>query len=129
MIYFRQRKLFALITIIVFTIACLSINGDEKGKSILDSIPIYEGAKFLRESRTTYPDSFPSVIRDYESSATADELMEYYQSSLADRGWTLNVHDTSDPYVSREILAQKDSWQVSVLIYSTGKFSLCVFLN
>lgn len=129
MIIFQKRQWFVFIAILIFTISCLSVNVDEKGTTILDSIPVYKGAKFIRESRTTFPDSSPSIIRDYESAASAEDLMSYYQSTLAGQGWSLKVHNTSDPYVSREILAQKDNWRVSILIYSTGKFSLCLFLN
>ena len=129
MFIFHSRRFLILITIPVITIACLFVNVEEKGKAILDSIPIYEGAKLLGESRTTYPDSTPSVIREYQSQVPADELMAYYQSTLTEQEWSLQVWDTSDPYVPREILAQKDGWRVSILVYSTGKFTLRVFLN
>jgi len=129
MIPLKLPRLLIVFASLTSMMACLFVNVEDQGKAILDAIPVYEDATLSGESRTTYPDSDPSIIRDYDSNASADELITYYQSVLTEQGWELQVWNTSDPYVPKQILAQKDGWQVSVLIYSTGKFTLRFFLN
>lgn len=119
-----------VILAILFSInACRLLNVDQRGQATLNTVPIYEGAEFLQESRTTYPDSTPSIIRVYQSDASEEQLLEYYQTILADQGWNVQVWDNRELKVPSEIVAEKDDWRISILIYSSGKFILQVFLG
>jgi hypothetical protein len=113
----------------LFIIACLFGNIDDRGRAVLDSIPRHENAILLNESRTTYPDSTPSIIRTYQANATADDLLEYYQSTLTGLDWKIGTWNYEDPNAPKEILAEKNDWRVSIVIYSSGRFTIRIFLN
>ena len=125
----RFSTWYVVLAILCSVSACKLQNASKQGESILDSIPVYEGAEFLDESRTTYPDSTPSILRTYRSNIAKDQLMEYYQTALTTQGWQVESHDQSNPDAPSELLAEKDGWRISVLVYGSGQFILRVFLN
>jgi len=129
MIPLKLPRLLIVFASLTSMMACLFINVEDQGKAILDAIPVYEGATLSEESQTTYPDSSPSIIREYQSSATPETLMEYYKNALTKQGWEIQTWDKTDPQIPKEILAEKDGWRISILIYSTGQFTFRVFLN
>lgn len=131
-------KLIVMLTIllvtfilIVYGVSKLNLfpNRQERAKQILNSIPIYNNSKLVNESQPGFPDGTPSIIREYESNISGDKLMEFYKSSLTEQGWVLKIYDTKDKYVPKEILANKDGWKIDILIYSSGKYLITIYLH
>lgn len=122
-------RIFIASFIFITTVSCLFLHSNEQGKKVIDEIPIYNDALFIGESKTTYPDSTPSISRTYQSKDNARNILTYYKSEMPNLGWAIiEIQDTDDPLVVKAIIAEKEGWTISILIGSGGSITLRVFL-
>jgi len=114
---FKPHWWFMGLLVIVLTVSGCSRWSSSDSGEFVRTLPVYPGADFLAEFRTTWPDDTPSRGITYETTESANQVYEFYQTAMLEKGWSL-THVVGYPQegVPWQLRYERDGWWSRITI-------------
>ena len=125
----RMQWWLRLIVAIVglFIVSSCNLGSGSAARELVRTLPVYPGANFLAEFRTTWPDDTPSRGITYETEDPADQVFEFYHTVMPEADWHLvYVREHPQEGVSWQLRYERDGWWSRIVIEELSPTRICL---